>query len=137
MSRPPRPRQEIRRRDSVRWRAGSVAHAPLLRRARSTNQLPQQTEQHVQVKGLAERPVAEVLPRGSMVLQLPGISRADDDGRGADEGVLLQRCKDLPLALGAAHPDVQDNGVRAKGAASGEVTHPCLDNLGGVAFPDL
>src|SRR2546423_3486535 len=66
MSGPPRPRQEIQRRHGVRWRAGSVAHAPLLWSARSANHLPQQTEEHVQVKGLAERPVAEVLPRGSL-----------------------------------------------------------------------
>ena len=69
-----------------------------------------------------------------MVLQLPDISRADDDGRCTDEGVLLQRCKDLPAALGAAHPDVQDNGVRAKGADTGEVSRSCLENLGGIAF---
>ena len=84
----------------------------LLRRARSTDDVPKQTEQNVQVEGLLERSVALALPGRGAVLKLPAIGGADDDGRGAEHGVLLEGGEHLQTCLRRLHAEVKDPNFR-------------------------
>src|SRR2546423_13230213 len=89
------------------WRA-------MLRRARSTDDVPKQIEQNVQVEGLLERSVAPALPRRGAVLKLPAIGGADADRRGAGHSGPLGIGKPLPTRLRPPHTEGKEPGVRRR-----------------------